>query len=105
MPFKYHLPEYFKLLINYRRLIFKCGPAFAFNYILLFTDFKALVLQQKCYESEKCFFPPLEILRNELMRKRYCVEFVLVGLELRDAQGSQNGGAWGRDGDGNRDST
>lgn len=40
MLFKYHLLEYFKLLINYRRLIFKCGLAFAFNYILLFMDFK-----------------------------------------------------------------
>lgn len=44
MPFKYNLPEYFKLLINYRRLIFECGPAFAFNYIPLFTDSKALAL-------------------------------------------------------------
>lgn len=63
MPFKYHLPEYFKLLINYRRLIFKCGPAFAFNYIPLFTDFKALVLQQKCCGSEKFMFSPRKFLK------------------------------------------
>lgn len=44
MPFKYHLPRYFKLLINYKRLILKQGPTFAFNYISLFMDFKALVL-------------------------------------------------------------
>lgn len=92
MPFKYHLPEYLKLLINYRRLIFKCGPAFAFNYILLFIDFKALVLQQKCYESEKFIFFPLEILRNEILRKRYSVKFVMADLELSNAQGSQDSG-------------
>lgn len=46
MLFKYHFLEYFKLLINYRRLIFTCGPTFAFNYILLFMDSKALALQQ-----------------------------------------------------------
>lgn len=90
MPFKYHLSECLKLLINYRRLSFKCGPAFAFNYILLFTDFKALVVYQKYNESEKFFFFPLEILRNELRRKRYSVEFVLAGLEICDAQGSWN---------------
>lgn len=43
-------------------MIFKCGPAFAFNYILLFTDFKTLVLQQKCYESEKFIFSPSKFL-------------------------------------------